>query len=570
MASRILVVEDDDTQQFILKSALEEKGYVVDVAGDGLTALRMLRTGTYDLALVDYRIPEVDGLASAKLLHDMVEQGVRPKLLAITADSRELEARAGADGVFDAIIPKPFDLKDIIRLVDRELRTSPSALRAAQADAIWRDQGLARAPAAHVVPKPTVAQVHLLETLFDISGEREPDLVAIVSEDCADEIASLRENTELFRYPFIDMTSHFADIADGSLTDFDPKRITTIASTIRQFNDRWRRVSPTFQNPHDTESRLLCYLFLSGRMLHPVRFAQSKTLVRYAGFFSSSQVMQLAERLERRGLLQQAFFDRVHVCSLCESARLNVREECPSCRSSHLREEAIIHHFRCAHQAPESAFKSDRDLVCPKCRQHLRHYGSDYDKPGTAYICVECGHLCSDVAIGFLCFDCGAHMDGDAIGRRDIYTYQLTDEAIRMLTAQAVHAPTRLPSENRFPLLLNDELSRIAKDAEAKQITLAEISYGAEPSIVASRGRSGFERLRTIFLDNLRGALSSPTELYSGQDRDFLLAHKSLSEIDERLLKYCQESLVEPLEPKVRQVDPFDMSSGYERSAIGH
>ena len=49
-----------------------------------------------------------------------------------------------------------------------------------------------------------------------------------------------------------------------------------------------------------------------------------------------------------------------------------------------------IHHFRCSHQAVETEFQAGPHLVCPKCSQHLRHYGSDYDKPGAVFACQGC------------------------------------------------------------------------------------------------------------------------------------------------------------------------------------
>lgn len=570
MTSRILVVEDDDTQQFVLKAALEKKGFIVDVATDGLTAVRKLRSGEFDLALVDYRIPEVDGLTSAKLLHDMMDQGVRPKLVAITASSHELEARAGNDGVFDAIIPKPLDLDAIVKIVSNEIKNTPAALSAAAANAIWHEYGLARAPAALVMPEPTQAQRRLLQSLFDISGEREPEIVAIASTECSDILADLRETSDYFDLPFIDMTGHYGDIADGSVTDFDPKRLAAVATTIRQFEDRRRRLSPRYRHPRDTDSRLLAYLFLTGQTLHPVRFAQTKACVRYAGFFSVAATPQRAHDLEHQGLLEEAFFDRIHVCSHCNSGRLNVREECPTCRSSHLHEEALIHHFRCAYQGPESTFRSGRDLVCPKCRQHLRHYGSDYDKPGTTFTCAQCDAICSDVAVGFVCFDCGTHMDGEAIARRDINSYRLTDTALRLLTASNADDDRTVAPGPTFPRLLSNELVKLvnAQSSGDATVSLAEITYEAQDSIIASRGRSGFETLRAIFLDNLRGAMSDTAEVYSADDRDFLLAHAGLGKLTQELLELCQKALAEPLNPHVRQLDPFGRSSVDDRPAL--
>jgi CheY-like chemotaxis protein len=81
----ILIVEDDSVQQAILRSALASRGYVVEVASDGLDAIRKVREGHYDLALVDYHLPEINGLATATLIRDFMGEAARPVLLALTA-----------------------------------------------------------------------------------------------------------------------------------------------------------------------------------------------------------------------------------------------------------------------------------------------------------------------------------------------------------------------------------------------------------------------------------------------------------------------------------------------------
>ena len=141
MASRVLVVEDDELQQDVLKSALEKSGDVVDVASDGLQAVHKLRTGQFDLALVDYHIPEVDGLASAKLLHEVMEKGTCPKLVAITADFSGLLARGGDKSSFDAIVQKPLDLTNVLTVVKDQLKGNTAEARLEAANAIWRDNG---------------------------------------------------------------------------------------------------------------------------------------------------------------------------------------------------------------------------------------------------------------------------------------------------------------------------------------------------------------------------------------------------------------------------------------------
>ena len=86
-----------------------------------------------------------------------------------------------------------------------------------------------------MVPAPTRAQLQLLQSLFDVSGKREPDVILIVKDDGFTEAISLRENSDLSHCPIIDLTSHFSEIADGSLTGFDSKRLKDIANTSQYY-----------------------------------------------------------------------------------------------------------------------------------------------------------------------------------------------------------------------------------------------------------------------------------------------------------------------------------------------
>ncbi len=123
----ILVVEDDEVQRSVLKSALEGTGYLVKVAVDGFHAVRMLRDGAFDLALVDYHLPEMDGLATGRLILNLVGD-VRPRMIAFTSAPSHLAGRlAGVDNAFDEIVAKSDGLPALLAAVERHLRSSPGA-----------------------------------------------------------------------------------------------------------------------------------------------------------------------------------------------------------------------------------------------------------------------------------------------------------------------------------------------------------------------------------------------------------------------------------------------------------
>jgi CheY-like chemotaxis protein len=125
--ARILVIEDDDSQKMLLASILQGQGYVVETASDGLEAVRRIRGGCFDLVLVDFHLPEFDGLAVARMVHNLMAQAARPRMIAITATPARLrETEKLADLIFDEIAEKSSDFQGLIRSVDRLLRSSPN------------------------------------------------------------------------------------------------------------------------------------------------------------------------------------------------------------------------------------------------------------------------------------------------------------------------------------------------------------------------------------------------------------------------------------------------------------
>lgn len=65
---RILVVEDDLDIQELLKNFLQEAGYEISLAGDGVEALSLFSASRFDLVLLDVMLPRTDGFAVCELI----------------------------------------------------------------------------------------------------------------------------------------------------------------------------------------------------------------------------------------------------------------------------------------------------------------------------------------------------------------------------------------------------------------------------------------------------------------------------------------------------------------------
>ena len=115
--ARVLVVEDDEVQRSVLQAALEAQGYDVEAAPDGLSGVRKMRAGGYDVALIDYELPEIDGLATARLIAETLSEAVRPRLVALTAAPERLASRMVPHRVFDAVVDKLEGLPAVLAVV---------------------------------------------------------------------------------------------------------------------------------------------------------------------------------------------------------------------------------------------------------------------------------------------------------------------------------------------------------------------------------------------------------------------------------------------------------------------
>lgn len=559
MTARILIIDDDSITQGLLKGVLKAHGYVVDTANDGFAAVKMVQENHYDLAMIDYQMPDLDGYSSAKVLRNVSRGDQGPKLVAVTGFSQSLEAREGADGVFDAIFPKDMEPQRLFRSIEQLLHDPKRAHAIEAATEVWRLRGLAGRPKVLPVPAPRLEQILAIETCFEAAEPGQADMVGLLQRQSDDMLYDWRAGAADYLLPIVDLTGVGAPGCDATFNMQDPQSWTQLAAVIGRFAARRGQLTPAVRQAADLDTRLLAYIYVSDQALQPMTDLQSKLFVQYPGFFRPLDLHGAADRLTKRGLLRQTFVDRYHACPSCRSHRMNVREECLTCRSPHLQEVALIHHFRCAEIGHEDAFRSGTALVCPKCRQHLRHYGTDYDKPGTTLLCMACETSNSEPAIGFSCQDCGAHTDGDAAPTCDVHTYALTEMAVKRLTGPGllIEGP-RSPR----PADLDAELIRLAGEQGESTAAMACIAYARRDAVIRRRGEPAFVKLRALFVDNIRNVIAEIGGIIAEGDMDYLvLRHteqREMLRLWPSLMARCEATLAESLGPTL---SPFGVFS---------
>ncbi len=122
---RVLVAEDDAALRSVLERGLKEQGYVVDAVADGAAALRHLRSYDYDVAVLDWRMPERTG---TEVVAEARRQGDRTPILMLTARDAPSDRVTGLNVGADVYLVKPFDFSELVARIQALQRRPPLAL----------------------------------------------------------------------------------------------------------------------------------------------------------------------------------------------------------------------------------------------------------------------------------------------------------------------------------------------------------------------------------------------------------------------------------------------------------
>jgi DNA-binding NtrC family response regulator len=112
--AEILIVDDEPNVRLVFRTALESVGYGVSEAGDGETALELLESRDFSLALLDLRMP---GLGGLETLRQLRSKGIRCPVVVVTAHGSMPDVVAAMRlGAVD-FIPKPLSPETLRRVV---------------------------------------------------------------------------------------------------------------------------------------------------------------------------------------------------------------------------------------------------------------------------------------------------------------------------------------------------------------------------------------------------------------------------------------------------------------------
>ncbi len=111
---KILVAEDAEDIRVLFSRLLGRYGAAVDTAKDGAEAVAAMERTTYDLALMDLEMPEMDGMEAVLELR---KEGYQGKIVALSGHAWDNLAEALANAGFDGYLVKPIGLDDLVQKI---------------------------------------------------------------------------------------------------------------------------------------------------------------------------------------------------------------------------------------------------------------------------------------------------------------------------------------------------------------------------------------------------------------------------------------------------------------------
>lgn len=541
VTKNVLIAEDSAVIQDIIKLFLSKNGHKVTIAGDGQETLECLLKEDFDVALIDYHLPKLNGIELVRRFLDAAVGRKVPRLLAMTGDTEGFLAHSKDCELFEMVFPKPIDVAKIVPIIESD-ESKPIAHKQFTNDPVRRSVPSSK-PLDHLelnfvtYPDDFSSGSRPVEMAISLHGS--PDGIVLTHAPSFAARSMLASFQSCHASPVIDLSGKLdaqSDICrlDDRLNDVDVQRLA------EDFSARRSRIHPDFLTPENPAERLLARMYASGKGLIPQYDPEYRRFVVYSTLEDPAEVETSAKQLEAEGLVAGQFFDRIHACPNCQSARLSPREECTNCSSTNLTEEPYIHHFKCAYQGPASQFRSGDDLICPKCQAELRHFGRDYDKPGIMLTCESCSTAMGDPDVGFLCLDCSTHSTGAQILTRDIFSYRLLSRGMEMVESGRItgSALDRAFQFSDLPISLVVRLNKLARTAgggQEQDFALLSVTYKALRQVEREEGAGLAERTRTLLFERLSEVLAPDHSSIGSRNTDYMLFATPVVDLEAQL-----------------------------------
>ena len=130
---KVLVVDDDELNQRMMRLILTREGHLVHIASDGVDALRAVREYDFDIILMDLQMPGMDGVEASRRIRESENGGENAYIVALTASYLPEKGHELFEAGMDNYIAKPFDVDHLRQMLDYGLDRRKSRLASVSA-----------------------------------------------------------------------------------------------------------------------------------------------------------------------------------------------------------------------------------------------------------------------------------------------------------------------------------------------------------------------------------------------------------------------------------------------------
>lgn len=114
---KILVVDDDELNQRMMRLILIREGYQVSIASNGVEAFEMAKAYDFDVILMDLQMPVLDGIGASRRIREWESDGRHTFIVALTASFLPEKGQELYEAGVDNYISKPFDLEHLRQIL---------------------------------------------------------------------------------------------------------------------------------------------------------------------------------------------------------------------------------------------------------------------------------------------------------------------------------------------------------------------------------------------------------------------------------------------------------------------
>lgn len=191
---RILIAEDDFVNQKLITHSLNSTGAIFDIAGNGMEAIDLLKSGRYDLILMDINMPEMDGFEATQIIRKDINQTI--PIIAMTGWSSRTEGDKFTKVGMNGCLAKPFGLEALYKTLNDIFLANPG-------------ETSANAKPEEVKVEPLV-DLDMLNELAEGDNEYKVTILNMFLESMPETIQKMEENLAAKDWENMYKSAHYA------------------------------------------------------------------------------------------------------------------------------------------------------------------------------------------------------------------------------------------------------------------------------------------------------------------------------------------------------------------------